>query len=31
MGGHVQVAAVPGGGADFQLLLPAVKPLGSIG
>jgi len=30
MGGQVQVADVPGGGADFQLLLPPVKPLGPI-
>lgn len=30
MGGQVQVVDVPGGGADFQLLLPPVKPLGPI-
>lgn len=30
MGGQVQVADAPGGGADFQLLLPPVKPLGPI-
>ncbi len=29
MGGRVQVADVPGGGADFQLLLPPVRQLPS--
>jgi signal transduction histidine kinase len=28
MGGSVQVAEVPGGGADFQLHLPLARPLG---
>ena len=28
MGGHVQVADAPGGGADFQLHLPVVRSLG---
>jgi two-component system, OmpR family, sensor kinase len=31
MGGSVQVAEAPGGGADFQLHLPLAKPLGVVG
>ena len=31
MGGSVQVAEAPGGGADFQLHLPLARPLGVVG